>query len=70
MWTVTKINGFDVEIKHFPEGSVYGINEGRISKLWISKDGKCFANYDRGWDLQPTDPEAVAVYHEIIKKYN
>lgn len=70
MWTTDFINGFSVEIKHFAEGSEFGINEGRISKLWIGKNGQCYACYDRGWDKKPTDPEAIKVYEEIIKKYN
>lgn len=70
MWTKGKINGFDYQIKHFDESSVFGIDEGRISKLWILKDGKTYANYDRGWDIYPTDAEAKQVYNEILKKYN
>ncbi len=70
MWTMVRINGFDCEVKHYDEGSVFGINEGRISKLCIRKDGKIFANYDRGWDVEPTDDEAVEVYNELIKRFN
>ena len=70
MWTKGKINGFDYTIKHFAEGSVFGIDEGKISKLWIGKNGKTYANYDRGWDVLPTDPEAIKVYNELLKKYN
>ena len=33
----------------------YGIEGGRISKLMIKIDGKITANYDRGWDVHPTD---------------
>lgn len=70
MWTSGMINGFDFQVKHFDEGSRFGINNGRISKLWIAKDGKMYANYDRGWDMHPTDPEAKKVYDELIERYN
>lgn len=70
MWTNGTINGFDYTVKHFQEGSRFGINNGRISKLWIGKDGKTYANYDRGWDIRPTDPEAKKVYQELIRMYN
>ena len=34
-------------VKHFEEGSEFGINGGRISKLQIKIDGKTTCNYDR-----------------------
>lgn len=45
-------------IKVYEEGSQFGINGGRISKLSLKMDGECIANYDRGWDLEPTCEEA------------
>jgi hypothetical protein len=37
--------------------SKYGINKGRISKLWIyprEDRGTWLVNYDRGWDIKPS----------------
>lgn len=70
MWTKGKIDGFNYQVKHFDEGSVFGIDEGKISKLWIAKDGKTVANYDRGWDILPTDPKVEKVYNELVKRFN
>ena len=70
MWTKGKINGYDFCIKHFEEGSIYGIEEGCISKLEIQKDGKIIVNYDREWDIEPQSAEVKAVYEEILKKFN
>lgn len=44
---------FKIEAKVYDEPSQYGINNGRISKLWIQNknSGKTIANYDRGWDF-------------------
>lgn len=70
MRTKGTMNGFEYQVKHFDEGSIYGIDEGKISKLWIAKNGKEYANYDRGWDTIPTDPEAKKVLDYLIKKYN
>ena len=39
--------------KVYDEGSEYGINEGRISKLEVRQDNKLLLNYDRGWDIEP-----------------
>lgn len=41
------------EAKVYDEGSKYGINGGRVSKLWVQKDGVVVCNYDRGWDIEP-----------------
>ena len=35
-------------VKHYEEGSVFGIDGGRISKLAIKIDGKTTCYYDRG----------------------
>ena len=58
-------------VKHYEEGSEYGINGGKVSKLTIRKLGESrdLCNYDRGWDIEPAD-EVKAVYAIIIQKYN
>jgi len=57
-------------VKHFDESSVYGIDEGRISKLTLKQDGKFIANFDRGWDIVPETYEAKAALAILMKKYN
>lgn len=70
MWTKGTLNGYQFCIKHFEEGSEFGINNGRISKMTLSKDGKTLANYDRGWDVKPKDDETKMAYKALLKKYN
>lgn len=70
MWTQGKVDGFSYCIKHYEEGSIYGIDEGRISKLEMRKDGHIVANFDRGWDVEPTGTATVAAYKKILKQYN
>ena len=70
MWTKGTIEGYGYEVKHFEEGSGYGINEGRISKLAITKAGTMVANYDRGWDIGPKTAEAERIYRMLLKKFN
>lgn len=46
--------------KVFDEGSMFGIEEGRVSLLQIRKGNTTgwygvFCNYDRGWDIKPED---------------
>jgi len=58
-------------VKHYEEGSQYGIDGGKVSKLTIRKVGESrdLCNYDRGWGIEPTD-EVKAVYTIILQKYN
>ena len=55
----------EVKIAHFwakvyDEGSEYGIDEGRISKLMVKIDGVTVINCDRGWDIKPDEDDEVA----------
>ena len=65
-----KTNGYKYVIKYFENGSEFGINGGRISKLWLENDGQTVANYDRGWDIYPETAEAIELLDELIIKYN
>ena len=69
-WSKGEINGYKFQVKHYEKGSKWGIDGGRISKLWVEKDGVEAANYDRGWDVLPASDEAQEVCSEIIKRYN
>jgi len=59
-------------VKHYEEGSEFGINGGKVSKLTIRKlnDSRNLVNYDRGWDIEPATDEVKAVYAIILEKYN
>lgn len=56
---------FHYWIKVYDEGSQYGIEGGKISKLMLKRDGKTVCNYDRGWDIKPVD-EATQLAYEIL----
>lgn len=60
-WVDGTIDAFRFQAKVFNEGSVYGINEGRVSKLCIwnaahPQLSQSIVNYDRGWDIRPSFP--------------
>ena len=44
-------SSFHYWAKVYDEGSEYGIDGGRVSKLIIKRDGETVCNYDRGWDM-------------------
>lgn len=58
------------QVKAYEEGSQFGINNGRISKLWLSIDGETVAAYDRGWDVKPTRMEAELALSILLNDYN
>ena len=57
-------------MKQYDEGSEYGIEGGRISKLTIKRGTEEVANYDRGWDIKPQDPEAQLALEIILHGEN
>jgi len=67
-----KVGGSTINywVKSFEEGSQFGIENGRISKLMLKRDGKVIANYDRCWDTMPIDSEAEAALALLMTKYN
>jgi hypothetical protein len=74
MWKegTLKVNGktYRYWIKQYDIGSVYGIDGGRISKLMIKRGNKIVCNYERGWDIEPTDAEAEEALNVILKAEN
>ena len=75
MWSKGFINGengrrYEYQVKHFGEGSEFGINEGKISKLWIGLDGKTVCSYDRGWDVFLEDGDIKNVYNKLLDRFN
>lgn len=63
--------------KVYEEGSKYGINNGRISKLSVVSDiynegwewENAIINYDRGWDIRPETDLAKKVLNYFLELY-
>lgn len=76
-WVDGSIDGFRFQAKVFNEGSMYGINEGRVSKLMIWDEAKrqehqnifkgCIVNYDRGWDIEPTHADEKEILQAALE---
>lgn len=62
-----RVNGdiFHYWMKQYGEGSQWGINGGRISKLMLKRNGEIVYNFDRGEDVAPVD-ENTAFALEIL----
>ena len=74
MWSKgsIEIDGTKVQywVKHFEEGSEWGIDGGRISKLECRIDGEMLLHYERGWDKKPATKLAKKAYATMLKMYN
>lgn len=57
-------------MKQYEEGSEFGINGGRISKLTIKRSGREVYNYDRGEDIAPIDKNTETALAIILKSDN
>jgi hypothetical protein len=62
-----ELNGYNFDALVFEEESEYGINEGRVSKLFVSRNGKNLITYDRKWELKPS-MHILYIYDLIINK--
>lgn len=73
-WFEIKNNKYRCQIMRFEEPSgQYGIDGGKISKLWIQdiKTKETIVSYDRGWEPNKEPKGDVKkFYDEIIKEYN
>jgi hypothetical protein len=73
---VGEVDGFYVEAQVFGEPSMYGIAEGRISRLQVYPDrstgfGRCLANYIRGWDGgPPKDRRIRSVVEKTVRHFD
>ena len=74
MWSKgnIEIDGTKVQywVKHFEEGSEFGIDGGKISKLECRIDGEMILHYERGWDKKPATKLARKAYAIMLKMYN
>lgn len=61
---------FHYWMKQFDEGSQYGIEGGRISKLTMKRNGEIVVNYDRGWDVRPEDPDTQLAMEILLHTEN
>ena len=65
-WVTGTLNGHRFAALVFPEHAKcpdFEMGDSRISKLWAKRlsDGKVVCDFDRGWNIRPTDLTAAAV---------
>ena len=61
---------FHYWVKHYDEPSEYGINEGRVSKLMLKRNGEIVYNFDRGLDVEVADEDTELALAILLKEYN
>ena len=67
-----RVNGdiFHYWMKQFDEGSHWGINGGRISKLMLKRNGEIVYNFDRGEDVAPVDKNTAFALEILLHSEN
>ena len=76
MWTLGEIQigkkTISYQVKHYEEGSPFGIEGGKISKLWLmdKESGEVEASYERGWGKKPQTAEARKACRELMERFN
>ncbi len=75
MWSkgILEIDGVKVEyqVKHYEEGSTFGIEEGKISKLFCYVGRDEVINYDRGeWSKKPKTAVSRKAYKALLERFN
>ena len=67
-----KVNNsvFHYWMKVYDTGSKFGVDGGKVSKLMLKRDGKVVANYDRGWDIKPIDPDTQLAVEILLHSEN
>lgn len=70
LWRTGTIAGCKFEAKVYEEGSKFGIDDGRVSKLFIrDAAGRTILSYDRGWDVLPETDEHCALASALLEYY-
>jgi hypothetical protein len=65
-WVEGKVENYKFEAKIFDEGSEWGIEGGRVSKLTIANENdEWLVNYDRGWDIKPEE-KYIEYYNAVM----
>ncbi|MPM21471.1 hypothetical protein SDC9_67915 [bioreactor metagenome] len=57
-------------MKVYEEGSQFGIDGGKVSKLMLKRNGEIVCNYDRGWDIKPADPDTQLALQLLLHNEN
>ena len=67
-----KVDGdfFHYWLKQYDKGSEWGIDGGRISKLMLKRNSEIVCNYDRGWDIEPTDESTQFALELLLHSEN
>ena len=65
-WQCGTVGGVMFNAKIYDEPSDFGINSGKVSKLWIDD----MVNYDRGWDKIPQTPKAMQRVKELVEYFD
>jgi hypothetical protein len=65
-WLDGFIDDYRFQAKVYDEGSKFGINSGRVSKLEVWDSSEHIVSYDRGWGIKPDSDEQQLLLRELL----
>lgn len=65
-WVKGVISGISFTALVFSEPSEFGINAGRVSKLFMVRDQKPVLTYDRRWEKEAEDKPTLATFQRLL----
>ena len=67
-----KVNNsvFHYWMKVYEEGSQFGINGGKVSKMMLKRNGEIVCSYDRGWETEPADADTKLALETLLSENN
>jgi len=68
IWISGTYKNYFWQAEIFSVGSRYGINKGRVSRLWIkdNKTSEWVYNFDRGLDVRPKNKDVTKLKNYIV----
>lgn len=61
---------FHYWMKVYEAPSEFGVDGGKVSKLMLKRNGEIVCNYDRGWDIEPSDPDTQLALEILLHGEN
>ena len=65
-WVEGVLDNYRFEAKLYDDGSIFGIDDGRVSKLSICGED-IIVHYDRGWDIEPKTDKDREIFELVLE---
>ena len=67
LWLLGSVDEYSFAAKVYDVDSIFGIDNGRVCKLSLSNGDEEVVNYDRGWDLYPSNTDLEDTMEALLR---